>query len=635
MSVIEEVDLGTSLLDAPAILLVDDDVAKRLALKAILTPLEFPVVEADSGLNALRSILLREFAVILLDVCMPTMDGFETAAFIRQRQQSEMTPIIFITAFDEDEIRRTDHYSEGAVDFMRSPVDPQELRAKVSVFANLFRKAASLASDAQKVKTSADQLRLLTDAAPIGIFQTDRDGRYVYTNPRWSQFTNVSAAQAVGEPWDYFIDAEKVDGLATELHEGSRQFEIAPTGCHARIVLLTATSIPSVRGEGGAGWVGTLADVTAEAGAEAAASHFRAVVESSNDAIISKDLGGLITSWNAGAERLYGYVAAEAMGRPISILVPKERDGEPSQILTRVGSGEIDEFETMRVRKDGTMVDVSLTTSPILGSAGTVVGASIIARDISDRRKAEQLKDEFLALVSHELRTPLSSIVAHTELLREEELIDDHLRHQFLEVIARNSLRLERLVGDLLFVAQLESANLSLLMTDVDVHSIAAEAVEAIGPRAEQSGVHVVLESPHEGILVQGDPGRLGQAVDNLLSNAMKYSPEGGKVIVRIRARGEECVLEIEDHGMGINAEEKSVLFDRFFRGSKAANMHIQGVGLGLSIVKRIVEGHGGVVGVQSEHGCGATFSMTLPIKRSTHTQAPSLEAGCVSQEAL
>jgi two-component system phosphate regulon sensor histidine kinase PhoR len=115
----------------------------------------------------------------------------------------------------------------------------------------------------------------------------------------------------------------------------------------------------------------------------------------------------------------------------------------------------------------------------------------------------------------------------------------------------------------------------------------------------------------------------------------MKYSPEGGKVIVRIRARGEECVLEIEDHGMGINAEEKSVLFDRFFRGSKAANMHIQGVGLGLSIVKRIVEGHGGVVGVQSEHGCGATFSMTLPIKRSTHTQAPSLEAGCVSQEAL
>src|SRR5271168_283014 len=133
-------------MSSPVILLVDDDVAKRLAIRAILAPLEFTVVEADSGLNALRSVLVQEFAVILLDVCMPTMDGFETAAFIRQRQQSEMTPIIFITAFDEDEIERRDHYSEGAVDFMRAPVDPEELRAKVTVFANLFKKAAALAS---------------------------------------------------------------------------------------------------------------------------------------------------------------------------------------------------------------------------------------------------------------------------------------------------------------------------------------------------------------------------------------------------------------------------------------------------------------------------------------------------------
>ena len=147
-------------MSSPVILLVDDDVAKRLAIGAILAPLGFTVVEADSGLNALRSVLVQEIAVILLDVCMPTMDGFETAAFIRQRQQSEMTPIIFITAFDEDEIERHDHYSEGAVDFIRAPVDPEELRAKVSVFANLFKKAAALASDAQKVKTQRINFRL-------------------------------------------------------------------------------------------------------------------------------------------------------------------------------------------------------------------------------------------------------------------------------------------------------------------------------------------------------------------------------------------------------------------------------------------------------------------------------------------
>ena len=353
-------------MSSPVILLVDDDVAKRLAITAILAPLGLDVVEADSGLNALRSVLVQEFAVILLDVCMPTMDGFETAAFIRQRQQSEMTPIIFITAFDGDEIERTDHYSEGAVDFMQAPVDPEELRAKVSVFVNLFKKAEALASDAQKVKTSADQLRLLTDAAPVGIFQTDPSGRYVYTNPHWSQLTNVSAADAVGQLWRSFIDADHSLGSATELFEGSRHFTISTPGATSLIVLLTATSIPSVAG-GIAGWVGTLLDVTAEVGAEAAASHFRAVIESSHDAIISKDLDDRITSWNAGAERLYGYAASEALGQPISMLIPLGREGEVFEAPGGARPGESDDFESERRCKDGTLVDVSLTTSPISG----------------------------------------------------------------------------------------------------------------------------------------------------------------------------------------------------------------------------------------------------------------------------
>ena len=507
----------------------------------------------------------------------------------------------------------------------RAPVDPEELRAKVSVFANLFKKAAALASDAQKVKTSADQLRLLTDAAPIGIFQTDRSGRYVYTNPRWSQLTNVSAGDAVGQRWLSFVDADQRTGSATELFEGSRHFTISSPDATPLIVLLTATSIPSVLG-GTEGWVGTLADVTAEVGAEAAASHFRAVIESSHDAIISKDLDGLITSWNAGAERLYGFAAGEAVGQHISILIPHGREDEASEVLSRAGLGETYDFESERRRKDGTLVDVSLSTSPILAIGGGIVGASIIARDISDRRKAEHLKDEFLALVSHELRTPLSSIVAHTELLLEDDLVEETVRHQFLEVIARNSTRLERLVGDLLFVAQLESANLSLSMTDVDISAVAAEAVEAVKPRAKQSGLEVTLVAPAERILVRGDPDRLGQAIDNLVSNAMKYSPEGGAVTVRISLDHTQCSIEIEDHGIGINADENSVLFDRFFRGSTATNLHIQGVGLGLSIVKRIVEGHGGVVGVRSQLGAGATFTITLPIKKMS--SAPKSSAG-------
>ena len=618
----------------PQILLVDDDAVQRYALKAILEPLGLPVIEADSGVAALRCVIRQDFAVILLDVCMPSMDGFETAAFIRQRQQSEMTPIIFITAFGGDEVRNMDHYSEGAVDFIVAPVDPEELRAKVTVFANLFAKAAVLATHAQEVQTSADQLRMLTDVAPIGIFQTDAAGRYVYTNPRWSQIMGIAAEEASGRHWDLPIGPEDVSPTATELlgedepeHELWRYFEIPCAGSAPRVVLLAAASIPDAQG-GRVGWVGTVADVTAEARAEAAAALLGAVVESSHDAIVSKDLNGVITSWNAGAQLLYGYEPAEAVGRHMSMIVPPGQDPEVPEVPTGANSTKPDEsYETIRVRKDGTTVDVSLTTSPIVGPGGTLVGASVIARDISHRRKAEQLKDEFLALVSHELRTPLSSIVAHIEILLDDDDIKLTRRRQFLEVVDRNAARLERLVGDLLFVAQLESTNLSLAMSDVDIVAVAEEAVEAATPLARQSSVEVRLVAPVDSYTLTGDPGRLGQAIDNLISNAIKYSPEGGEVAVRINPDNDECVIEVEDHGMGIAPDEQEHVFDRFFRASTAVDLHIQGVGLGLSIAKKIVTAHGGRVGVRSEPGVGTTFCIGLPPHRSSDQRRPLVAA--------
>jgi two-component system sensor histidine kinase/response regulator len=261
------------------ILVVDDNAAKRLALKAVLTPLGFPVVEADSGFAALRCVMAEDFAVILLDVCMPIMDGFETAGLIRQRKQSEMTPIIFITAFGSDEIMNADRYAEGAVDFIFAPVEPDELRAKVSVFANLFIKASVLASQAREVKTSADQLRLLTDAAPIGIFQTDVENKYVYTNPRWSEITGITSNDAAGREWDTLIGSGSAEGVSASdsvahLPDFCSRFEILRPGSASRIVLVTSVSIPDTDG-GTTGWVGTVADVTAEAGAEAAMSKAR------------------------------------------------------------------------------------------------------------------------------------------------------------------------------------------------------------------------------------------------------------------------------------------------------------------------------------------------------------------------
>jgi CheY-like chemotaxis protein len=253
---------------APArvsILVVDDNVGKRAAISAMLSPLGHTVVEADSGLAALRCVLAQDFAVILLDVQMPIMDGFETAALIRLRKQSEMTPIIFITAFGADEVRATDRYSEGAVDFMFAPVQPDELRAKISVFANLYLRAEALAAQALEVEASADHLRLLTDAAPIGIFQTDADGRFVYTNPQWSEITGLAAEAAAGKVWN-----EGESGASVV----SYRFEIPVDGAAPRIALVNAKCIRDGHGEM-AGWVGTLSDVTSEAGAETAMSEAR------------------------------------------------------------------------------------------------------------------------------------------------------------------------------------------------------------------------------------------------------------------------------------------------------------------------------------------------------------------------
>ncbi len=263
------------------ILIVDDNAAKRLALTAVLAPLGYCIVEADSGLAALRSVMAQDFAVILLDVCMPILDGLETADIIRQRPQSRMTPIIFITAAGNDEIVSTDHYAQGAVDVIFAPVPSDELRAKVSVFANIFIKAEILASRAREVQASADQWRLLTDAAPIGIFQTDAENRYVYTNPRWSEITGIPPDGATGMAWDAIVGAQGRTTLVATLADAAAlqpefwlRFEIRLPDFAPRIVQLTSKVVPD--GNGGiAGWVGTLADVTAEAGAEAALSEAR------------------------------------------------------------------------------------------------------------------------------------------------------------------------------------------------------------------------------------------------------------------------------------------------------------------------------------------------------------------------
>jgi signal transduction histidine kinase len=301
-------------------------------------------------------------------------------------------------------------------------------------------------------------------------------------------------------------------------------------------------------------------------------------------------------------------------------------------------------------------VHVAFTYSPIRDSAGNPVGVSAIGQDVTERvraaadrerllvveqearaiaeaaqrdlsaqnerlRELDRLKDEFIALVSHELRTPLTSIRGYTELLLDGEagnLTDEQRR--FLGVVERNSHRLLHLVGDLLFLAQVEAGKLVLDVGALDLSAVASESVETARPQAEAKEITLTLATGPVP-LIAGDRARMAQLLDNLISNAIKFTPQGGRVDVRVRSLHDQAVLEVRDSGMGIPADEQEFLFERFFRTSNATEHAIQGTGLGLAISKAIVEAHSGRITVTSEEGAGTTFQVALPLQRQAEVR--------------
>ena len=386
---------------------------------------------------------------------------------------------------------------------------------------------------------------------------------------------------------------------------------------------------------------GAIFDVTEQRVAEAERLKLASIVESSEDSIISTDLDDIITSWNDGATRIYGYDSAEMIGRSFSLLVPDELSDQRPELVKRVLAGDaVRSLETRRQRQDGSLVDVLVSISPIRDSAGRIVGVATIAQDISARKEVEaererllhelgaqnerlreldRLKDEFVALVSHELRTPLTSIRGYLELvLEEEDALTDEQR-QFLGVVERNAHRLLALVGDLLFLAQIEAGKLSLEVGAVDLASIAADSVETARPLAEEKGITVTLATGPLA-LIAGDRARLAQLLDNLISNGIKFTPAEGRVDVRVRGERGQAVIEVRDTGMGIPLDEQEHLFERFFRTTKATEQAIPGTGLGLAISKAIVEAHGGRITVASSEDAGTTFRVSIPIRQLAPT---------------
>ena len=358
---------------------------------------------------------------------------------------------------------------------------------------------------------------------------------------------------------------------------------------------------------------------------QADSARLAAIVDSSDDAILSMTPEGVITSWNGGAELLYGYTAAEAVGRPIEILIPTEQRGEQHNILRHVLAGNpLRGYETRRQRKDGTLVDVALTVSPIRDEEDRVTGASTIARDISERRRTEdearrawaeadranRAKSEFLSRMSHELRTPMNAVLGFAQLLELDDLSDE--QRESVEQILRAGNHLLALINEVLDVARIEAGKLSLSLEPVDADETLHEAVDLIRPLAADRGVTLSVDTGGEDVCVRADRQRLKQVLLNLLSNAVKYNRTSGRVDVTVRRQPNESIrVCVTDTGAGISREQLERLFQPFERLDADAGS-VEGTGLGLTLSKGLVEAMDGRIGVDSRLGEGSTFWFEL-----------------------
>jgi PAS domain S-box-containing protein len=349
-----------------------------------------------------------------------------------------------------------------------------------------------------------------------------------------------------------------------------------------------------------------------------------AIIANSDDAIISKTLGGIITSWNPAAQRMFGYNETEAIGQHISFIIPPDRLDEEEVIIGNIAKGnKIDHFETIRMAKDGTRISISVTVSPITDSSGRIIGASKIVRNISEQladreekaRLYEQVKalnekkDEFIGLASHELRTPLTSISVYLHII--SNLVKDEKAGFFVTKATQQVKKLNTLVSDLLDISKIEAGKLPLSHELFDIRQVIVDAIELVSHGSHN--YNISLQTDHTELWVTADPNRIEQVIINLLNNAIRYSPGTDHVIVFLSRESNVIKVGIQDFGIGIAPEKLQNIFARFYRVDDT-NPNITGLGIGLYLCDEIITRHKGKIWAESKPDIGSTFWFTLPM---------------------
>lgn len=360
-------------------------------------------------------------------------------------------------------------------------------------------------------------------------------------------------------------------------------------------------------------FIGTVVDITEIKLADIKSARLAAIVESSDDPIVSKTLDGIITTWNQAAERTFGYSAEEMIGASILKLIPVDRHEEEAKILALLRKGErVEHYETKRITKDNLLLDVSLTISPIRNAEGKIIGSSKIARDITDKKKEEQRRNDFLAMVSHELKTPLTTLHSYTQmLLGKAKKEQDSFSVMALTKMESQTKRMNTMIVDFLNLGRLEEGKLPLIKEVFDLHVLLEEVIEdsrALGT------AHTLQLNDAGSVLVNADRNKISQVILNLISNAIKYSAGDSIVEITSVLKESEVTISVKDSGIGISSRDQKRLFERFYRVENEKIKNVSGFGIGLYLVSEILRSHESQIEVESEEGVGSVFYFSLNI---------------------
>jgi PAS domain S-box-containing protein len=475
------------------------------------------------------------------------------------------------------------------------------------------------------------RLAAVVESSEDAIISETIDGIIETWNQGAERMFGYLASEAVGQPIDLISTPERREEeqeVRARLRAGGtvKHFETVAIAKSGDVVPISLAMSAIVTPEGRmVGFSRIARDISRQKQLEREAVRLAAIVDSSEDAIVSKDLDGIVQTWNRAAERMFGYTADEMVGRSILVIIPPDRRSEERSVLARIRAGQsVEHFETIRRRKDGSPVEISLSVSPIRTAEGQVIGASKIARDISEQRRlareaeeANRLKDEFLATLSHELRTPLNAVLGYTRMLRMgqfgSEENDGHER--VMEIIERNANIVSQLVSDVLDVSSIVTGKIRLKPSQADLVAVVLASLDVVRPSAEARGVTLRVETPDSPILTLCDTDRMQQVFWNLLSNAVKFTPRDGSVHVRVGVGDRIAEVTVTDTGIGLRPESIPYLFQRFWQAESVHSRDTGGLGLGLALARHFVELHGGTIRASSPgEGKGSTFTVTVPI---------------------